>query len=108
MTKTLIVFFSRKGNNYVLGNIVNLPIGNTKVAASKIQSLLNCDIFEIETVNEYPLDYIECTTQAKVELKENSRPKIKGQLPDVSGYDTIILGYPNWWGTFPMAVWTFL
>jgi flavodoxin len=108
MTKTLIVFFSRKGNNYVLGNIVNLPIGNTKVAASKIQSLLNCDIFEIETVNEYPLDYTECTTQAKVELKENSRPKIKGQLPDVSGYDTIILGYPNWWGTFPMAVWTFL
>lgn len=80
MTKTLIVFFSRKGNNYVLGNIVNLPIGNTKVAASKIQSLLNCDIFEIETVNEYPLDYTECTTQGKGGVKRKLKTKDKRSI----------------------------
>lgn len=49
-SKSLVAYFSRKGNNYVGGNIVNLPIGNTEVIAKKIQRLMGSDLFKINTV----------------------------------------------------------
>lgn len=105
---TLVAYFSRAGQNYGNGGIINLPKGNTEVLAEAIAADLGARLFKIETVAPYPEDYYATTDQAKRELREQARPAIQGPLPDMGGVDTIILGYPNWWGTMPMAVKTFL
>ncbi|MBQ9596345.1 MAG: flavodoxin [Synergistaceae bacterium] len=104
---TLIVYFSREGNNYVNGAIKNLKVGNTEVIANMIQEITGGDLFKLDPVKKYALDYTECTNEAKDELRANARPEAKA-YPDVSKYDVIYLGYPNWWGTMPMCVFTFL
>lgn len=106
--KCLVAYFSRKGNNYVSGRIVNLQVGNTEVAAMLIHELTGCDMFYIDTVKTYPVDYTETTEVAQQELRNNSRPKLKDYVENMDSYDIIFLGYPNWWGTMPMAVYTFL
>jgi flavodoxin len=106
--KYLIAFFSRSGNNYVNGNIVNLPVGNTEVMAKMIQEMTKGDLFPVEAVNAYPGDYTETTEVAKQELRTNARPKLTRHLETLASYDLIFLGYPNWWGTMPMPVYTFL
>ncbi len=106
--KTLIAFYSRKGANYVNGSIVDLPVGNTEVVAGLIQKLTGGDLFKIDTVTPYPADYTQATEVAQRELNENARPALTGRVEGMEAYDTVILGYPNWWGTMPMAVWTFL
>lgn len=107
-SKCLIAYFSRPGNNYVGGRIVNLPVGNTEVVAKKIQEMTKGDLFRIEAVNAYPADYTETTEVAQRELRANARPKLTGHLESRASYDVIFLGYPNWWGTMPMPVFTFL
>ena len=107
-SKSLIAYFSRKGNNYVGGSIVNLPIGNTAVVAKKIQELTGSDTFEIKTIKSYPEDYTETTNVAKEELSNNFRPELTEIVDDMDSYDVIYIGYPNWYGTMPMAVFTFL
>ncbi len=102
----LIVYFSREGNNYVNGSIRNLKVGNTEVIAKMIQETAGGDLFKLEPVRKYSLDYTECTKEAQDELKANARPETKS-YPDISKYDVIYLGYPNWWGTMPMCVFTF-
>ena len=99
--KTLIAYFSRKGDNYVGGKIVNLPVGNTEVAAKKIAELTGGDLFAIKTAHVYAEDYTTCTEEAKAELQANARPELADAVPDLSAYDVIYLGYPNWWGTAP-------
>jgi flavodoxin len=106
--KCLIAYYSRKGNNYVGGNIVNLPIGNTEVIAKKIKGFIGGDLFEINTVKPYPLDYNETIDVARDELRKNARPELTDKVKKMADYDVIYIGYPNWWGTFPMAVCTFL
>ena len=107
-SKSLIAYFSRKGNNYVEGSILNLPIGNTEVIAKKIQKLTGSDIFQIRTVKSYPEDYTETTNVAREEQRENARPELIGILENIDSYEFIYVGYPNWYGTMPMAVFTFL
>ena len=107
MSKKLVVYFSHKGENYSRGKIVNLKKGNTEIAAEMISNILNADIFEIVAEKEYPFNYNECIEIAKKELRENSKIKLKQDI-DIKDYDTIFVGYPNWWGTMPMPVWTFL
>ncbi|MGE4588854.1 MAG: flavodoxin [Acidaminococcaceae bacterium] len=107
-SKSLIVYFSRKGKNYVGGKIVNLPIGNTEVIAKKIQELTGSDLFQIETTYSYPEDYTETTNVAQVEKRANTRPELTAKIEDMGNYEIIYIGYPNWWGTMPMAVFTFL
>jgi flavodoxin len=107
-SKSLIAYFSRKGNNYVGGSILNLPIGNTEVVAKKIQALTGSDLFQIQTVKSYPEDYNEATIVAKEELSGNARPELTETVKNLDAYDVIYIGYPNWWGTMPMAVFTFL
>ncbi|MDR3560940.1 MAG: flavodoxin [Negativicutes bacterium] len=105
---SLIAYFSRKGNNNVGGSIVNLPIGNTEVVAKKIEKLTGGDIFQIKTAKSYPEDYTETTNVAQVEKKKNARPELTETVNNMDSYEVIYLGYPNWWGTMPMAVFTFL
>lgn len=106
--KILVAYFSRVGNNYVSGEVVNLPVGNTAAVAQMIHEKTGADLFEIKTVKNYPEDYHETTEVAKAEKNSNARPELVGNVPNLAEYDVIILGYPNWWGTMPMAVYTFL
>ena len=110
--KNLIVYYSRKGENYWAGGVRNLEKGNTERVAEFVQEAVGGDLFEIETVKEYAADYYQCIDEAKAELQADARPEIKRCLEDVGlsldDYDTIFLGYPNWWGTCPMCVFTFL
>lgn len=106
--KSIVIFYSRAGNNYVNGEIKNLKIGNTEVIANKIAELTNSDIFKIEQVKEYSNDYSECIDEAKRDQRLNIRPKLKKMPEDLQKYDVIYLGYPNYWGTMPMAMFTFL
>ena len=106
--KYLIAYFSRADNNYVNGQIVNLKVGNTKIVAEIIQEIIGGDLVHIDTVTPYPKDYSATTNVAKKELNENARPKLTSHVENMDSYDTVFLGYPNWWGTVPMAVFTFL
>ena len=106
--KSLIAYFSRKGDNYVNGSIVNLPVGNTEVAARKIQSQTGGKLFQICTVTAYPADYTQTTRVAQDELNTKARPELLEKLESIADYNQIYLGYPNWWGTMPMALFTFL
>ena len=107
MSKKLVAYFSHKGENYSKGKIVNLKKGNTEIAAEMISSIIDADIFEIIADKKYPIKYDDCIEIAKKELRENSKIKLKRDI-DIKEYDTIFVGYPNWWGTMPMPVWTFL
>lgn len=107
-SKILVAYFSRPGNNYVNGTIVNLPVGNTEVLAQMIKELANGDIFHIETVKPYPLDYKETTELAGKELRAKARPKLSNRVENMDLYNLVLLGYPNWWGTIPMSIATFL
>ena len=106
MNNSLILYFSRAGNNYSSDGIKNIEIGNTEVIANYIKEFTDADMFKIEPLKEYPLDYMECTELAKEELNNNVRPELKEYLNDIDDYDIIYLGFPNWWNTLPMAVWT--
>jgi flavodoxin len=106
--KCLIAYYSREGNNYVSGRIVNLPIGNTEVVAKMIQEMTEGDVFRIDPVNSYPEDYTETTEVAQKEKRENARPELSSHVENMDSYHVIFLGYPNWWGTMPMPVFTFL
>ena len=108
MAKILIAYYSRKGQNYVNGAIKNLAKGNTEVVAEMIQKFIGGDLFEIDTVKDYPVDYTECTQVAKVEIQQKARPELKRYLASLDDYDKIFLGYPIWWSIPPMAVSTFL
>ena len=108
MSSVLTVYYSRKGENYFGGSIRSIAKGNTERVAEYIQKAVGGDLFELETVREYAKDYHECTEEAMAEKKSNARPALKKLPESIDQYDTIFLGYPNWWGTAPMAVFTFL
>ena len=106
--KAIIVYFSREGNNYVNGSIVNLKTGNTEIIANFISEIIGAELFKLEPVKSYSLDYNECIKEAKAEQNSNARPELKALPKSLDGYDVIYLGYPNWWGDVPMCVYTFL
>lgn len=108
MINILIAYYSRRGENYVGGTIKKLSVGNTEVIAQKIERFTNGDMFRIDTVKKYPDDYTECTHVAQQELQNGIRPQLTDTVDDMEQYDIVFLGYPNWWGTMPMAVHTFL
>lgn len=104
----IIVYFSRKNENYVNGEIKNLSVGNTEIAANTLQQLTKADMFQIQPVQEYAKNYNECIAQAQSDQRRNARPELKAYPEDFDKYDMVYLGYPNYWGTMPMAVFTFL
>ncbi|MDO4569039.1 MAG: flavodoxin [Planctomycetia bacterium] len=104
-TKILVACFSRPDENYGVGFVEK---GNTWILAEMIAKETGADLFEIKTVKPYPKGYQECTEVAKREQDENARPELTGKVKNMDNYDVIFLGYPNWWGDLPMAVYTFL
>ena len=84
MSKNLIIYYSRKGQNYVNGRIESLTKGNTEICAEFIQKAVGGDLFEVETVNGYSSDYHACTAEAKTEYENNTRPELKALLFRVS------------------------
>ncbi len=83
-------------------------MGNTEYVAKMIQQTIGGDLFRIETVEEYPLDHDPLVDQAAEEQDENKRPELLNHVENFEQYETIILGYPNWWADLPMPVYTFL
>jgi len=106
MAKNLIIYYSRKGENYVNGAIRALDKGNTELVAEHIRDAVGADLFEVDTVKPYSADYMTCTAEAKEELRRNARPELKAYLPSVAAYDNIVVAGPCWWGTYPCAIFT--
>lgn len=109
MANILTVYFSLKGPTLgAMMRIVDQEKGNTQMAAEYIQCAVGGDLFEIETVKTYPKDHMKTIQEAKDELEAGTRVEIKGVPEHWTSYDTVYLGYPNWWDTLPMPVMTFL
>ena len=106
--KTLIAFYSRADENYFGGAMRYVKVGNTEIVSGIIKDLIDADIFKIEMAEPYSPVYMTCIDQAKQDLRQKARPELKAYPESIDEYDTIILGYPNYWGTMPMAVATFL
>lgn len=98
------MYYSRKGENYWNGSVKNLKKGNTEIVAEMIADMIGGDLFEVDTIKPYAADYYACIDEAKVELREKARPELKGYMDSLDGYDTIFVGYPNWWGTMLTSV----
>ena len=103
----IVVFYSRADENYYNGQYRKIEIGNTEKAAMMIAEITGASLFKIDQKEAYAKDYNTCIKQAKHDLQVNARPELK-ELIDISDFDEIYLGYPNYWGTMPMAVYTFL
>lgn len=83
-------------------------LGNTQYVAQIIQETIGGDLFAIETVQQYPLDHDPLVDQAADEKAAAARPELSTHVEDMAQYDTILLGYPNWWADLPMPLYTFL
>lgn len=105
-SKSIIIYFSRIGENYTKNGIVDLKVGNTAIVANIVKDLTNSDIFEVKPLHNYPKDYRECVKVSVEELKNQSRPPLKEYLTDISSYDVIYIGTPIWCGTMPMPLFT--
>ena len=106
MKKTLVIYYSRKGQNYSRGSVVELAKGNTEYIAEFIKKAVDADLFEIKTVKQYSEDYTTCTREAREELKNNARPELIEYIDSIAQYQNIVIAGPCWWGTFPCAVMT--
>ena len=104
--KNLVIYFSRADQNYVGGELKTLQKGNTEVIAEMIAKEVGADLFKVESEKPYPQEYYACCDQAKDELYRGSRPKLKKMLDSIEEYDNIFIGYPIWWGTLPMPMFT--
>ncbi|MCC8128129.1 MAG: flavodoxin [Clostridiales bacterium] len=104
----LVAFYSRADENYFGGAYRYITVGNTEKAAKIIADATGADLFKIEQKIPYAKEYNTCIAQAKKDLQAKSRPELVSLPEDLDVYDEIYLGYPNYWGTMPMAVYTFL
>ena len=104
-SKVLVVYFSRTGENYNVGNV---EVGNTAMMASYIKDYLNADSVEIVPVEKYPDNYDECTKVASDEKDNSARPEIQNKIDNFDSYDTVFIGYPIWWGDLPTIMYTLM
>lgn len=102
--KSLVIYYSRAGENYFDGEFRHLVKGNTEVVAEKIAMLTHADLFKIEQVHPYSSHYDQSTKEALDDKRNKVRPELTHYLDSIDSYDVIYIGYPNYWGTFPMAV----
>ena len=109
MSKTLIAYFSRADENYFGGAMRYVKVGNTEIVCGIIGKLLpGADSFKIEMKTPYSPVYMTCIEEAKRDLRSGARPELVSIPESLDEYDTVVLAYPNYWGTMPMAVVTFL
>ena len=108
MAKTLIAYFSRADENYFGGAMRYVKVGNTEIVCNLMQELIDADSFKIEMKEPYSPVYMTCIEEAKKDLRAGTRPELVALPESIDGYDTVVLAYPNYWGTMPMAVFTFL
>lgn len=108
MAKKLIAFYSRADENYFNGTLKKLTVGNTETAAGIIEKLTGADMFKIEQRKAYSKGYNDCIEEARADQQRGARPELKAFPESIDEYDVIYLGYPNYWSTMPMAVFTFL
>lgn len=104
----LTVFYSRADENYFDGAYRYIEVGNTEKVANMIADATGADLFKIEQQVPYAKDYETCIAQAKEDLRAGARPVLVSMPDSLDAYDEIYLGYPNYWGDMPMAVYTFL
>lgn len=103
MNKSIVIFFSHAGDNYSVGNI---EVGNTKIVADYITEIKGADQFEIVTHKYDGMSYMPLIELAKEEANKGELPPYEGTAPDLSQYDTIFIGGPVWWGTYPQVMFT--
>ncbi|MFE5339716.1 flavodoxin [Isoptericola sp. NPDC056578] len=106
--RVLLVYFSRPGENYYYGDRTILDVGNTQVVAETIKSLIDVDEYVIEATEPYSRNYDATVERNRREQQDDARPVIANPLPDVTGYDTVLLGSPVWNTRAPMIMWTFV
>lgn len=94
MKKILIAYFSHSGNTRFMADLIKEKVGG--------------DVFEIKTAEPYPSEYNEVVEKARKEQNADVRPKLTALVHELNDYDVVFLGYPNWWATMPMGVFTFL
>ena len=102
--KAIVVFFSHAGDNYAVGNI---EVGNTKIVADYITELTGAEQFEIVTHKYDGMAYTPLINLAKEEANKGELPPYEGEAPDLTEYDTVFIGGPVWWGTYPQVMFTF-
>ena len=103
MSKSIVIFFSHAGDNYSVGNI---EVGNTKIVADYISEIAGADQFEIVTHKYDGMAYTPLINLAKEETNNGELPPYEGDAPDLSQYDTVFIGGPVWWGTYPQVMFT--
>ncbi len=103
MSKSIVIFFSHAGDNYSVGNI---EVGNTKIVADYISEIKGADQFEIVTHKYDGMAYTPLIELAKAEANRGELPPYEGTAPDLSQYDTVFIGGPVWWGTYPQVMFT--
>ena len=101
--KSIVIFFSHAGDNYAVGNI---EVGNTKIVADYISEIAGADQFEIVTHKYDGMAYTPLINLAKEEANNGELPPYEGDAPDLSQYDTVFIGGPVWWGTYPQVMFT--
>ena len=99
----IVIFFSHAGDNYSVGNI---EVGNTKIVADYISEITGADQFEIVTHKYDGMAYNPLIKLAKEEAQNGELPPSEGEVPDLSKYDTVFIGGPVWWGTYPQVMFT--
>ncbi|WP_270344847.1 MULTISPECIES: flavodoxin [Enterococcus] len=104
----VVVYFSHVGENFIDGTSKKIPIGNTEILAHKIVKRLDCQIIQLKEIDRYPDSYDETVKRAVSEKKGNMRVAYQKIELDHSKIDTLFLGYPNWWGSYPRIIATFL
>lgn len=98
------MFFSHAGENYSVGNI---KVGNTKIVADYISEMTGADQFEVVADKDYDMPYMQLIEVAKQEAHDGELPPMVGRLENVDQYDTVFIGGPVWWGTYPQVMFTF-
>lgn len=106
--KTLVVYFSRIGENSVNGEVEIITKGFTEVVAEKIALKTGATLYKLEPEVPYPKNYKECVKRSRVEDQYNEKVPYLNPLPSLDEYDVIYLGFPCWWRTYPRIVASFI
>lgn len=106
--KKLVVYFSRIGENMVQGEIEIIKKGFTEIVAEKISQYTGAELYPLIPETPYPTNYDECVKRARAEDAANADVPFKNPKDNIDEYDTIYLGFPNWYRSYPRIVATFL